>query len=171
MLPALYQHTHVPSVNTQTQSSSIIIDHHRSLCASPLIARRVARTREPVIRRGTTRGGVHLLRGARARGDGGGENAGVREHRSSMGRVREWRRVRTVAHRTPIERALERERRHRIPRSNLAGYDPMWMAWGRYTYSRGVIDYIYICVLYFFCHTMRIEHVLYDIWSRLVYSM
>ena len=61
--------------------------HHRALSS-----RRARRTREPVIRRRTARGGVHLGRGARARGDGGGENAGVREHDAL--RVREWRRRR-----------------------------------------------------------------------------
>lgn len=127
VLPALHQHTHVPSVNAQTQSSSsiIIIDHHRSLCASPLIARRVARTREPVIRGGTARGGVHLSRGARARGDGGGENAGVRKHRSTIGRVREWRPRAycspSNAHRTRARtRAASIESRDRISRDSIA---------------------------------------------------
>lgn len=136
VLPTLYQHTPFTSVNTQTHThTNIIAINHRSITksANPSSSSSsshiiYARTREPVIRRGTARGGIHLLRVVLRvlRGDGRGENASLREHDDDDESVvvcENGASHRSVRARTPIHDARHRSIESRARESRDSRYD------------------------------------------------
>ena len=171
MLPALYQHTHVPSVNTQTQSSSIIIDHHRSLMrisshrtprrthpgtsyqtrhhawwCSPF-ARRAREGRRWWRKRGRAR--TSVVDGACAR-------MASRAYCSPSNAHRTRTRTRAPSSNPAIE--------SRGIRSDVDGVGAI------YVFERCNRVYIYICVILFMSHHAY-RACIVNIWSTLVYSM
>ena len=99
--------------------------HHRSLSAQLLSSHAASHAPGNQLSEAAPRVVVFTFCAARARGATVvAKTRACANIGSSSGRVREWRpRARTVAHRTPIARAHRSRAVHRIPRSNLAGFD------------------------------------------------